>query len=88
VRAVLDLIIPADDGLPAVTTVSGIEYLQAIGRGEPSIHEEIRNFLVEGLMLHVWRSVRGIVPECIDCYLHPVHNPHRRKRLTSAIFTQ
>jgi Gluconate 2-dehydrogenase subunit 3 len=45
-RAVLDLIIPADNGLPAVTTVSGIEYLQAIGRGEPSIQEEIRDFLI------------------------------------------
>jgi choline dehydrogenase-like flavoprotein len=29
----------------------------------------------KGLMLHVWRRVRGIVPECIDSYLHPVHNP-------------
>jgi hypothetical protein len=46
-RAVLDLIIPAEDGLPAVTTVSSIEYLQSVGREQQSIQEEIRDFLVE-----------------------------------------
>lgn len=29
----------------------------------------------KGLMLHVWRSLRGIVPECIDSYRHPVYSP-------------
>ncbi|HEU5237686.1 MAG TPA: gluconate 2-dehydrogenase subunit 3 family protein [Pyrinomonadaceae bacterium] len=46
-RAVLDLIVPAEDDLPAVTTVSGIEYLQSVGREQRSIQEEIRDLLVE-----------------------------------------
>jgi len=29
----------------------------------------------KGLMLHVWRSLRAIVPECINSYRHPVYSP-------------
>jgi hypothetical protein len=46
-RTILDELVPAGDGMPAVTSVGGVKYLQLLGRQYPSVQEELRNFLTE-----------------------------------------
>lgn len=46
-RAVTEMIVPAGDGMPAVTSVGGVEYLQFLSGQNPSIQEELGNFLTE-----------------------------------------
>lgn len=44
-RAAMDEIIPANDGMPAASEVGGLEYLERVGREEPQIAADLQDAL-------------------------------------------
>lgn len=44
-RAAMNEIIPARDGMPAASDAGGLEYLERVGRGEPQIEADLKQAL-------------------------------------------